>query len=181
MIKKRLGLFVLACVVGAAHLSLFAVAAPPAADAPEAAADHRVPLGVARDRAKLMHDVFAETLDVVHMRYFRRDGPVLPSRALEDVFSRLEQSSGVKLRWISVNTPAMTVGHEPKTEFEKKAAVELSAGKEEYSRVEGGYLYRAGPIPLGSRCVGCHTKPGVREDKKPRFAGLVVAVPVKGD
>ncbi|HYH68557.1 MAG TPA: hypothetical protein VD866_27945, partial [Urbifossiella sp.] len=73
-----------------------------AADPPE---DNRVSVAVARDRAGTMHEVFADTLEVIHRHYFRRDGAVLPSRALEDVFNRMDRRSGVRAKWIAVNTP----------------------------------------------------------------------------
>jgi hypothetical protein len=139
-----------------------------------------VPLGERAVKVSL-HDLFADTLDLVHHRYFRRDGAVLPSRAIEDVFARTEKRSGVKARWIAVNTPAMGVNHEPESAFEKKAAEELAAGKDKYSRVEKGYYLEARPIPLGAGCVGCHTRQAPITDKKPRFAGLVIAIPVKDE
>jgi hypothetical protein len=151
-----------------------------AADPPKAD-DPRVPLAVARDRADVMHEVYAETLEVVHHRYFRRDGAVLPARALEDVFARIDRKSGVKASWIAVNTPAMSVDHQPKTDFEKKAAEEIAKGKEQYTAVEKGYYLRAGAIPLGSGCVTCHLGLSAADNKTPRFAGLVIAIPVKGE
>lgn len=164
-----------------ATLSLAVLMVPvfaPAADPPE---DNRVSVAVARDRAGLMHEVFADTLEVVHRHYFRRDGAVLPSRALEDVFTRLDRRSGVKAKWIAVNTPAMSVNHEPETAFEKAAAAELAGGKAEISRVEKGYYLRAGAIPLTAGCVGCHTRNAPITDRKARLAGLVIAIPVKGE
>jgi cytochrome c553 len=143
--------------------------------------DKRVSVAVARDRAVLLHEVFADTLEEVHRHYFRREGAVLPSRALEDVFTRLDRRSGVKARWIAVNTPAMSVNHEPDTAFEKAAAAELAAGKAEYGRVEKGYYLRAGVIPLRAGCVGCHTRNAPITDKKARLAGLVIAIPVRNE
>jgi hypothetical protein len=125
--------------------------------------------------------VFADTLEVTHRHYFRRDGAVLPSRALEDVFTRMDRRSGVKAKWIAVNTPAMSVNHEPETAFEKAAVAELARGKAEFSRVEKGYYLRAGAIPLGVGCVGCHTRNAPITDKKPRLAALVIAIPVKDE
>lgn len=182
MLTKPPYLFALTVAFGAFcclnHLS----ADPPAkSERLDPADTHRVPGAVARDRAELMHDLFADTLDVVHRRYFRREGAVLPSRALEDVFAQMEKRSGVKARWIAVNTPAMSINHEPESAFEKKAVEELSAGKDKYSRVEKGYYLEARPIPLGAGCIGCHTKQAPITDKKPRFAGLVIAVPVKDE
>jgi hypothetical protein len=141
--------------------------------------DTRISVAVARDRAKLMHDIYSATLDTMHHRYFRRDGAVLPARALEDVFEEIDRKTKIKTHWIAVNTPAMSINHEPETAFEKKAATELAAGKDEFEITEKGYYRRASPIPLGAGCVGCHTKFGATDDKKPRFAGLVISIPVK--
>jgi hypothetical protein len=136
-------------------------------------------IALARERAKLLHDVYSTTLDVMHHRYFRRDGAVLPARAMEDVFEQMAELSGDKANWISVNTKAMSINHEPATGFEKKAAAELSAGKEEFELVENGIYQRAAAIPLGSSCVGCHTKMFSGAPKSPRFAGLVISIPLK--
>jgi hypothetical protein len=143
--------------------------------------EKRVSVAEARERAKLMHDVYSATLDSMHHHFFRRDRAVLPARALDDVFKEVDRKTKIKTRWIAVNTPAMSLNHEPETAFEKKAAAELAEGKADYEATEKGYYYRASPIPLGSGCVSCHTKFGVTEDKKPRFAGLVIAIPVKDE
>jgi hypothetical protein len=139
------------------------------------------PLSVdeARARAKLLHNVYSSTLDVMHHRYFRSDHAVLPARAMEDVFSDMEKQSNIQARWISVNTTAMSIQHEPANAFEKKAASVLASGKSECEQVEGGFLIRATPIPLKGGCVGCHMKPSPTPDKTPRFAGLVIRIPVK--
>ncbi len=143
--------------------------------------DKRVTLAVAKDRANLMHSIYSATLDTMHHRYFRREQAVLPARAMEDVFAEIDRQSGIKTRWIAVNTPAMSVNHEPATDFEKKAAEEIAAGKPDYARVEKGYYQRAGAIPLAAGCVGCHTRFGMPNDKKPRFAALVISIPVKAE
>ena len=77
--------------------------------APAAGEDGRVSVAAARDRAGVMHEVFADTLEVVHRHHFRRDGAVLPPRALEDVSTRLDRRAGVKEEWTAVNTAAMSV------------------------------------------------------------------------
>jgi hypothetical protein len=143
--------------------------------------DRRVPVAVARDRAKLMHDIYSATLDSMHHHFFRRERAVLPARAMEDVFDAIDSKSGIKSRWIAVNTPAMSIHHEPETDFEKKAAAEIASGKADFERVEKGYYFRAGAIPLAAGCVGCHTKFGSNNDKTPRFAGLVISIPVKDE
>ena len=143
--------------------------------------DGRVSVAEARERAKLMHDVYESTLDSMHHHFFRRDRAVLPARALDDVFADVDRKTKIKSRWIAVNTPAMSLNHEPQSAFEKKAALELTAGKDQYEATEKGRYLRAAPIPLGPGCVGCHTKFGGPDDKKPRFAGLVISIPVKDE
>jgi hypothetical protein len=143
------------------------------------AANLETEVAAARERAKLLHDVYSTTLDVMHHHYFRRDGPVLPARAMEDVFEEMAGRSGISANWISVNTKAMSVSHEPRTSFEKKAAAEISAGKKEYEFVGKGVYRRAAVIPLRSGCVGCHTDMFKEAPKSPRFAGLVISIPLK--
>jgi hypothetical protein len=139
---------------------------------------NRVSVEVARDRAKLMHSVYEATLDVMHHRYFLRERSVVPARAMEDVFSEIKRQSDVDARWISVNLKAMSIDHEPASEFEKKAAREIADGKSEWEAVEEGYYRRAGVIPLTSGCVACHA--GLFRDaaRTPKYAALVISVPV---
>jgi hypothetical protein len=150
--------------------------AEPAKDSPEA---KKITVGEARERAQLMHNIYAATLDVMHERFFRRERSVLPARAMEDIFSELQHQSGIKANWISVNTRAMSIDHEPRTEFEKKAAQAIGNGKGAFEVVEDGYYRRAGAIPLGAGCVGCHTNLFAQGNKTPRFAGLVISIPVQ--
>jgi hypothetical protein len=189
MNAKRIGQWALVGVAGLLGFSLTLNAEPPetspggpAEKAKAAAAkpdDARVTVAEARERARLMHEIYSVSLEVMHHHYFRNDRPTLPARALEDVFDEIDERSKIKTRWIAVNTPAMSVDHEPETEFEKKAAAEIAAGKTQYDRVEDGYYRRAGVIPLGAGCVGCHTKLFRSPAKTPRFAGLVISIPVK--
>jgi hypothetical protein len=165
--------------------SLTLLAQPPAKEAPrpeaKTAPQPRVTVSEARAQAKLMYEIYSNTLIVTHHYYFRKEGTTLPSRAMEDVFEQIEKDSKIQAKWIAVNTPAMSVNHEPETSFEKKAVEELTAGKKEYERVEDGYYRRAGVIPLGVGCVGCHTKlfNAGAGAKTPKFAGLVISIPVK--
>lgn len=139
------------------------------------------PLSVdaARERAKLMHQIYAATLDVLHDRYFHDDRAMVPARAMEDVFSEMARQSNGQARWISVNTQAMSIGHEPKTDFEKNAAKALAAGQESWELVEKGRYFRAAPIALGAGCISCHTGFFAKQPKTPRFAGLVISMPVQ--
>lgn len=187
MTPRKFGLGVVVGAAGALSLVLpwsggIAGSAPPnSADGDAVAAPKikRVALPVAKDRAKLMHSIYSATLDTMHHHYFRREHSVLPARALEDVFKEIDRETQIQSRWIAVNTPAMSINHEPASAFEKKAAAEIAAGKTEFDIVENGYYRRAGAIPLGSSCVGCHTKFGAGADKTPRFAALVISIPVQ--
>jgi len=137
-----------------------------------------VTVAVARDRAQLMQRIYANTLEVMHDRYFHDERAIVPARAMEDVFTQLKKETNIGARWISVNTKPMSLHHEPKSDFEKQAAKEISAGKEAFELVEKGYYQRAIAIPLGSNCVSCHTGFFMGAPKSPRFAALVVRIPV---
>jgi hypothetical protein len=171
----------LAGLIGIAGVACALSADPVQKNPPKEAAkdDGPVPVAAARQQARLMHKVYAATLDSMHHHYFRRDRAVLPARALEDVFAEMERESNVKARWLSVNTKAMSIQHEPKSEFDKKAATTIAAGKEEFEQVEDGYYHRAAAIPLGSGCVSCHTGFFSNTPNTPRFAALVISVPVR--
>jgi hypothetical protein len=138
----------------------------------------RLSVDAARERAKLMHDVYAATLDVMHQRYFHDARAIVPARALEDVFSEMARQQNIGARWISVNTKPMSLHHEPKSDFEKKAAAEIAAGKNQFEQVEGGVYRRAAAIPLTGGCISCHAGLFAEAPKSPRFAGLVISIPV---
>lgn len=161
-----------------------ALSAEPPGNAPAASkksGDGDLPVSVARDRAKLLHNVYAATLEAMHHHYFRRDRSTLPARAMEDIFADMAEQSKIEARWIAVNTRAMSLDHEPRSAFDRKAAEEITAGKGAYELVEKGYYQRAGAIPLGSGCVGCHAGFSAPPSKTPRFAGLVIRVPLSAD
>lgn len=138
----------------------------------------RVSVSVARDRARLMHQIYTTTMDVMHDRYFHADRAVVPARAMEDVFENLEKETGTKANWISVNLKAMSIDHDPETKFEKQAVRELSSGKPELELVEDGYYRRASPIPLNGGCAGCHAGFSPQPSTKKFLAGLIISIPV---
>jgi hypothetical protein len=170
----------LASILAATVVAALAQAEPRATEA-EALDKHRVSESVARDRAKTMHEIYAATLETMHHHYFHGDRARVPAKALEDVFDELQQQTKMEARWISVSLQPMSVNHEPKTDFEKQAAKEIAAGKAEFDTLEGGYYRRAGAIRLGSGCVSCHGGLFKGAEGKPKFAGLVISIPVTGD
>ncbi len=158
-----------------------AVVTPPVDAKPKPPVDEqdRVSVEVARDRAKLMHDIYSATLDVMHHRYFHGEKAAIPARAMEDIFAEMKLQSKSEARWISVNLRAMSIDHEPETEFEKKAAREITAGKKDIEEIEDGYYRRAMAIPLTGGCISCHEGSFRAPSKTSRFAGLVISIPIK--
>ena len=142
---------------------------------------HRVSVAVARDRAKTMHEVYTATLETMHHYYFHGDRATVPAKAMEDVFAELRRQTKTEARWISVSLRPMSIHHEPKSDFEKKAAKEIASGKAEFDAVEGGYYRRAGAIQLTSGCIACHSDLFRGAQGKAQFAGLVISIPVTGD
>jgi hypothetical protein len=178
---SRSAKFWLACggVLSVAIFTCAVRAAPPeTAAAVTKREPERVSVEEARQRARLMHRIYLATLDAMHHHYFHANKAVLPARAMEDVFADVARETDSKARWIAVNTQAMSVEHEPATEFEKKAAAELAKGSPEVTIVEGGYYRRAGSVPLSGGCIGCHTGNSATAAAVPRYAGLVISIPV---
>lgn len=138
----------------------------------------RLPVALARERAKLVHNIYATTLGVMHHRYFRNERSIIPARAMEDVFSSIAREEQITARWIAVNAKVMSINHAPRDNFEKEAAKAIAAGKGSFERIEDGMLRRAQAIPLSAGCVSCHGEFGA-PPRTGRFAGLVINLPVK--
>lgn len=136
-------------------------------------------LAQARERAKLTHSLYSATLDAMHQSYFINERAAVPARVMERMFADVERQENIKARWIAVNARAMSVDHEPTTDFEKQAAREIASGKTEYERVDNGVYQRAGAISLMNHgCLTCHVGFG-KKNTKERFAGLIISIPVK--
>ncbi len=136
-----------------------------------------VSVSEARGQARLLHEVLHSTLLIVHRKYYREDEKLpIPSSVLDDVFEEMQHKQNIKFRWISVNAEAMNIDHEPKTEFEKRAAEAISSGKKEFEQVENGTYRHVGTICLPSQCLKCHMPN--RRSTATRFAGLIISMPV---
>ncbi|MDB5392256.1 MAG: hypothetical protein JWM11_7902 [Planctomycetaceae bacterium] len=141
----------------------------------------RVPVALARDRAKIMQEIYASTLNVMHHRYFHGDRTIVPARAMEEIFSDMKLETRAQAKWISVNTKAMNIDHEPNSTFEKYAAKEIEAGKSDVEIIEEGYYRRAVAIRLTDGCIRCHENFFKEPTKTPKFSVLVVSMPVHSD
>lgn len=136
----------------------------------------------ARRHAKLLHNTYAATLHTVHREYFRESGRTpIPARVLEEVFYWVDEETHGETRWISVNTEAMSIEHNPKTDFEKEAAKVLATGKEEFEKIEDGMYRRAGAIKLFASCLKCHESALTQSVTRRRVAGLVISIPCKAE
>lgn len=175
----RLGVLVFGAV-GVLCGGIMLCAAAPNSDATGASDSQQVSVDVARDRAKIMHEIYAATLHSIHDHYFHGDRARVPAKAMEDVFAELQRQTKMEARWISASLQPMSINHEPKSDFEKQAAKEIAGGKAEFDAVEGGFYRRAGAIPLSGGCVACHGGLFQGEGRR-QFAGLVISIPVTGD
>ncbi len=143
--------------------------------------DGRISVAAARERANIMRDIYRATLHVMHERYFHNDRAIVPARAMEDVFGEIKRSTNAEARWISASLEPMSVDHKPKTDFEKQAAAAIASGKPEVEVVEDGFYRQASAIRLTSGCVNCHQGFFRNTSTSPKFAGLVISVPVTGE
>lgn len=176
---------VVVAITGPAPTRLFCAEPPAESPSPSQNVGSTPTVDEARDRARILHETIHGALQVVHRDFFDEDAVrTLPSQSLEDVFLELERSFGVSIRWISVNAKAMNVDHEPRDEFEKKAAKALAAGRQEYESFEAGEAdapgeYRhAGKIRLASQCLKCHVPN--RTSTEDRIAGLTIRMQADG-
>ena len=73
--------------------------------------EKRVPVDLARQRAKLAQTLLTSTLDVMHDQYFHSRGErtTVPARAMEEVFTKLASEENIKAKWIAVNATAMSI------------------------------------------------------------------------
>jgi hypothetical protein len=149
---------------------------------PDAPASARGDLTIeeARGQARLLHGTYNAALRTIHRRYFdAEEKEAIPAKALEDMFPEIDEGTGRTTRWISVNTPAMNVDHEPRDGFEKQAAEALAEGKKEFESVEGSVYHRAGEVRLVASCLKCHLSSLTRQVQKDRVAALVISIPVR--
>lgn len=165
--------------LGALGIALILQPMPPVDAAEARTRSEPTTVVAARERAAMAHVIYSTTLEIIHRHYFRKGQAVLPARAMEDVFAEVAEQSKVEGSWIAVNTKPMSIHHEPKTDFEKLAANAIAEGKEQFELVEKDFYRSARAIPLGEGCVNCHTGMFRGPAKTPRYAGLVISIPLK--
>lgn len=128
-------------------------------------------------RARLLYESFHGTLQVVHRDFFDEDeSRLIPSQALEDVFSEMSSSFDVDMKWLVVETDIVNVDHQPADDFERAAVAALKKGQPRFEVVEGDRFRFAGPIRLASQCLKCHVQKRTSTDA--RKAGLLISMPI---
>lgn len=133
----------------------------------------------ARRQAEILHTAISSTLQLVHDRYYQSDqGQPIPAAVLNEVFSEIEDSHAVKLRWLAVEGQAMNVDHKPKTPFEHAAFEALKSGKKSFEQTDDNTYRRASAIKLSNNCLKCHVPD--RKNTKDRMAGLIMVIPING-
>lgn len=168
-LARRIGVGSALTLVAAAALAL---------DGPPGESLERPSVKEARQRAKVLHGVIHDTLQVVHARYFREGDRIpIPAASMDLVFQEMEERDGIKVRWLVVDGKAMNIDNNPQDDFEKAAAKALASGEAAHeATVDGAYRF-AGPITLGADCLKCHLPS--RSSNKSRTAGLLISIPVE--
>lgn len=131
----------------------------------------------ARGRARILHETIHGALQVMHRDFFGDDEELnLPSQSLEDVFKELARSWSVEIRWLGINA-TKDVDHEPRDDFEKRAAEAILKGATEYADVERGKYRHVGAIKIQNECLKCHVP--YRTSLEDRVAGLAISIPLR--
>ena len=133
----------------------------------------------ARLRSRLLHEAIHGSLQVMHRDFFRDgdDRQPIPSESLEDVFSELEETWQVKVRWLAVNAKVMNARNRPKSDFDGLAVKAITDGGEMYEASADGVYQYAGKINLGNQCLKCHAPD--RTSLEDRKAAVVISMPLK--
>jgi hypothetical protein len=181
--KRANVVFIAACV--AAAIGMLAVAADesPGPEEPgrvaKAAATEAEQVGEARLRSRLLHEAIHGALQVMHRDFFGDGGRRLPvpSDSLEDVFSELEETWHVNVRWLAVNAKVMNPKNRPQSEFDELAVKAITDGGEMFEATAGGVYRYAGKINLGNQCLKCHVPQ--RTSLEDRKAAVVITMPLK--
>ena len=178
--KRAAATVLAACLASAAGMLATAGERSPGPEQPrqEARDSEAEQVAEARLRARLLHETIHGSLQVMHRDFFRDGGSRLPipSESLEDVFSELEKTWRVKVRWLAVNAAALNAKHRPNPGFDELAVKAISGGSETFEASAGGVYQYAGKIDLGNQCLKCHVPQ--RTSLEDRKAAVVISMPL---
>ena len=133
-----------------------------------------------RIRAKLLHETLHGALLVMHRDFFSEESSrVLPSQSLLSVFSELQRSHGVEVRWMTVSGDEMNSDHRPVTAFELEAVGRIKQGADFHESWDDNAYRYIGRIRLASECLKCHVSR--RRSTEDRASGLRITIKTHGD
>lgn len=133
-----------------------------------------------RARAKLLHETLHGALLVMHRDFFSEESSrVLPSQSLLSVFSELQRSHGVEVRWMTVSGDEMNAEHRPVTAFELEAVGRIKQGADFHESVDDDAYRYIGRIRLASECLKCHVSR--RRSTEDRASGLRITIKTDSD
>ena len=133
-----------------------------------------------RARARLLHETLHGALLVMHRDFFSEEtSRVLPSQSLLSVFSELQRSHGVEVRWMTVTGDEMNDDHRPVTAFELEAVGRIKQGAEFHESLDDDAYRYIGRIRLASECLKCHVSR--RTSTEDRASGLIITIKTHGD
>ena len=128
-----------------------------------------------REQVKMLDDLYKNAVVSITNKY---NGP--PAiKVAKDVFAAMEKSGWHKAKLVDASGSPQNEANLPRTEFEKRAAAAMRAGKPYFEEVEGKgqgrTLYAATVVPaVTKKCASCH---GVSEGDLLGF--IRYEVPVK--
>jgi hypothetical protein len=114
-----------------------------------------------REQIKMLDELYKNAVVSVNSRY---EGP--PAiKVAKDVFGAMEKSGWHKAKLVDASGTPQNEANLPQTDFEKRAADAMRAGKPYYEEVAGAdagrKLYAATIVPaVAKKCATCH---GVKE------------------
>lgn len=155
--RTILGVGSLAAATSAAFLGLLLRGSALRADDPQA----DPALERTREQVKMLDALYKNAVVSVNSRY---EGP--PAiKVANDVFAAMEKGGWHKAKLVDASGMPQNEANLPQTEFEKRAAEAMRAGKPYYEEVAGAdagrKLYAATVVPaVAKKCASCH---GVKE------------------
>ena len=114
-----------------------------------------------REQVKMLDELYKNAVVSINSKY---DGP--PAiKVAKDVFAAMEKSGWHKAKLVDASGTPQNEANLPQTDFEKRAAKAMRAGKPYYEEVAGAdagrKLFAATVVPaVAKKCATCH---GVKE------------------
>jgi hypothetical protein len=132
-----------------------------------------------REQIKMLDDLYKNAVVAITNTYTEKQGDTPAAEVAKQVFEAMHKKGWHTARLVDVTGKPKNKENVAKTDFEKKAATEIAAGKgylEEVGEADGKPVLRAATVvpALMKQCVACHG------GKQGRALGTIVyEVPIK--